>query len=92
MITRSQPAWRWRGARAGLVAQHRRRRSAVGIAMQPRRVDSFAERLETQRRRVRQQIADDQLIASSMAATRAVPTMPPCATTISSAACLNLGN
>jgi hypothetical protein len=60
--------------------------------MQPGRLDSLAERFETQRRWVRQQIADDQLIASRMAATEAVqPTMSPCAVTISSTACLNLG-
>ena len=75
---------------AWLIAQNRRRRPAVGIAMQPGRLDSLAERLETQRRWVRQQIADDQLIASRMAATEAVqPTMPPCAVTISSNGCLN---
>jgi hypothetical protein len=77
---------------AWLIAQNRGRRPAVGIAMQPGRLDSLAERLETQRRRVRQQIADDQLIASRMAATGAVqPTTPPWATIISGAACLNLG-
>jgi hypothetical protein len=60
--------------------------------MQPRRLDSFTERLETQRRRVGQQIADDQLIASRMAATAAVqPTAPPNADAIAGAACLNLG-
>jgi hypothetical protein len=60
--------------------------------MQPRRFDPFAERLETQRRRVRQQIADNQLIASRTAATGAVqPTMPPRAVTISSTVCLNSG-
>jgi len=81
-----------RDLRARLIVQNRRRRPAVGIAMQPRRFDSLAERLETQRRRVRQQIADDQLIASRMAATGAVqPTMPPCTGAIAGAACLNLG-
>jgi len=76
---------------ARLIAQNRGRRPAVGIAMQPRRFDSLAKRLETQRRRIRQQIADDQVIASRMATTGAVqPTAPPWATIISGAACLNL--
>ena len=34
---------------AWLIAQNRGRRPAVGIAMQPSRLDSLAERLETQR-------------------------------------------
>jgi hypothetical protein len=38
-----------RRPRAWSIAQNRRRRPAVGIAMQPRRLDSLAERLETQR-------------------------------------------
>jgi len=79
-----------RRLRARLIAQNRCRRPAGGIAMQPSGLDSLAERLETQRRRVRQQIADDQLIASRMAATGTVqPTTPPWATTILGAACLN---
>jgi hypothetical protein len=81
-----------RGFRARLIAQNRRRRPAVGIAMQPSRFDSLAKRLETQRRRIRQQIADDQLIASWMAAAGAVrPTTTPLASAIAGAACLNLG-
>jgi hypothetical protein len=80
-----------RRARARLIAQNRRRWPAVGIAMQPSRLDSLTERLETQRRRVRQQIADDQLIASRIVSAWAVqsPT-PPWATLISGAARLNL--
>ena len=38
-----------RRLRARPIAQNRRRRPAIGIAMQPRRLDSLAERLETQR-------------------------------------------
>jgi hypothetical protein len=36
-----------RDLRARLIVQNRRRRPAVGIAMQPRRLDSLAEWLET---------------------------------------------
>jgi hypothetical protein len=77
---------------AWLIAQHRCGRPAVGIAMQPSRFDSLTERLETQRRRVRQQIADDQLIASRMAATEAaLPTAPCWAMIIAGAVDLKLG-
>jgi len=76
---------------ARLIAQNRGRRPAVGIAMQPSRFDALAERFEMQRRGVRQQVAEDQLIASRMVATGAVqPTAPPWATIISGAA-LKLG-
>jgi hypothetical protein len=38
-----------RRLRARPIAQNRRRRPAIRIAMQPRRLDSLSERLEAQR-------------------------------------------
>jgi hypothetical protein len=72
-----------RQAGAGPIAQQRRRRSTVRIAMQPDRIDALAERLEGERRRVAQQISDNQNSVSRIAAAVAVqPTMPPCAATL----------
>jgi hypothetical protein len=44
----------------------------MGIAMQPRRLDAFSERLEGERGRVGQQISNNQGNASRIAATGAI--------------------